>query len=448
MTWAERYRPKKLKEVAGNPKALKALKDWAESWTEGKPKKKVVVLIGDAGVGKTSAALALANDFGWGVVEMNASDKRNAAAIRRVAFMGAISETFTDEGEYITREEGGRKLIILDEADNLFGREDSGGVGAIVKTIRKTEQPIILIVNDYYGLTKRSSAIKNLVKEIKFLKLDSRSIRTVLKAISKNEGVKVPDSIIEFLAKNSQGDLRSAVNDLEALAQGKKEIKDEDLTSIGYRDPRGRIFDVLADILKGTETRKPREAIRTLDESPDKFILWIDENLPLEYKKLDDLSSGFDALSRADIYLGRVMKRQYFGFWSYASDMMTAGVAMAKKDRYPGFTPYRFPMWLVKMSRTKAIRGVNKSIAKKFMQHYHMSSQEAITGLIPYVKHLYKKDDEFRISLTIKLDLTEREIAHLLDKKEDSPEVERIFAQKKKEKEEEKPFKVFEKEEE
>jgi replication factor C large subunit len=436
MNWAEKYRPRKIKDIAGNPKALKDLEEWANSWSRGKPKKKAAVLIGEAGVGKTSAALALANDFGWGLVEMNASDKRNAKAIRKVAFMGAISETFTDEGDYITREEGGRKLIILDEADNLFGREDSGGIGAIVDTIRKAEQPIILIVNDYYGLTRRSSSIKKLVKEIKFSRLDSRSVKSVLRTICRLEDVKVSDSILDFLAKNAKGDLRSAVNDLEALAHGKTEIRDDDLKSIGYRDPRSRTFDVLREIFKGTDCAKPRRALWALDETPETLMLWIDENLPSEYRRSDDLAAGYNALSRADIFLGRVSRRQYFGFWSYASDMMTAGVAMAKKEPYPGFTPYRFPLWLVKMSRSKTIRGTTTSISRKLMQNYHISIDNALTDLLPYFKHLYLKDEDFRIYQTIKLDLSEREIAHILGKKEDSPDVLKLASLKKKEKEE------------
>ncbi|MCG7841178.1 MAG: AAA family ATPase, partial [Methanomassiliicoccales archaeon] len=83
--WTELYRPKGLVEVVGNPKLIKDLQLWALSWEEGRPSHRAVVLMGPPGVGKTSAALALANDFNWGVVEMNASDQRNADAIKKVA---------------------------------------------------------------------------------------------------------------------------------------------------------------------------------------------------------------------------------------------------------------------------------------------------------------------------------------------------------------------------
>ncbi|MGI0148071.1 MAG: AAA family ATPase, partial [Thermoplasmata archaeon] len=166
--WAERYRPKDLDDVVGNPTAVAELRKWAASWQRGRPEKRAVILQGSPGIGKTSAALALANEMGWTVVEMNASDARNAEAIRNVATRGAVLQTFSDTGEFLQTTRGGRKLIILDEADNVFGREDKGGIAAIVETIQQSRQPVALIANDYYALTRRSSTLKRLCRTIKF----------------------------------------------------------------------------------------------------------------------------------------------------------------------------------------------------------------------------------------------------------------------------------------
>ena len=98
--WTEAYRPSGLDEVVGNPKAVQDLRSWAQAWEDGKPVKRAAVLIGTPGTGKTSAALALAADLNWDVVEMNASDQRNADAIKSVALRGAMGETFSETGEY------------------------------------------------------------------------------------------------------------------------------------------------------------------------------------------------------------------------------------------------------------------------------------------------------------------------------------------------------------
>lgn len=121
---AERLRPTRLDEVIGNPQARAQLKAWAERWrSEGTPVQRAALLSGPPGVGKTSAALALASDFGWSVVEMNASDARNEKAIEQVAGRASITHTLLDEG----RGRGpARALILLDEADSLSGRPTEG----------------------------------------------------------------------------------------------------------------------------------------------------------------------------------------------------------------------------------------------------------------------------------------------------------------------------------
>ena len=162
--WTEKYRPKKLDEIVGNDNAIIELRKWANSWKEGKPKKNAVILSGKPGIGKTSVVIALAKDYGWTLLELNTSDARNAMKIKKVATSGAINETFDDQGRFISSNEGGRKLIMLDEADNLYERieggkdnqtndlSDKGGKKAIVETIKISNQPIVLIAVSYTHL--------------------------------------------------------------------------------------------------------------------------------------------------------------------------------------------------------------------------------------------------------------------------------------------------------
>jgi DNA polymerase III delta prime subunit len=120
----ERFRPRRLEEVAGNPGAIAELRRWATGWAAGAapPALRAAVLEGRPGVGKTTAAWALARDMGWGVVEMNASEARNRTAIEQIAGRASLSNAFGDSGEYVAARAGGRTLILLDEADCLSGR--------------------------------------------------------------------------------------------------------------------------------------------------------------------------------------------------------------------------------------------------------------------------------------------------------------------------------------
>src|SRR5438034_1857288 len=424
--WAEKYRPKTLDEIAGNPTAVAELRKWAGAWDEGRPDKRAVILQGDPGIGKTSAALALANEMGWSAIEMNASESRNAEAIRKVATRGAVLQTFTETGEFVRAKEGGRKLIILDEADNVFGREDKGGIGAIVEMIQETRQPVVLIANDYYALTRRSSSLKRLCKTIKFQGVHEDAMKNILRTIASKEGVDVTDDVLDVIVERAGGDLRSAINDLESLAVGKRTLVAEATRSLGYRDRARTIFPVLEEILRSGDARRARDAVRELDESPEDLILWVDQNLGHEYSRPDDLVRGYEALSRADIFLGRARRRKNYGLWSYASELMSSGVAVARKGRGRG-GQLEFPYYLIQMARSRGQRATRTSLAKKFAAYLHVSQTLVLDELLPTIRILFTGDEELRIHMTARLGLDEREAALILDEPESSHAVKHLL---------------------
>jgi replication factor C large subunit len=425
-SWAEKYRPSTLDEVVGNPTAIAELRKWAAAWDKGRPEKRAVVLQGDPGIGKTSAALALASEMGWSVVEMNASESRNADAIHKVATRGAVLQTFTDSGEFVRSNEGGRKLIVLDEADNVFGREDRGGIAAIVEMIQTTRQPVVLIANDYYALTRRSSSLKRLCKAIKFQRVHGDAMKNILRTISTRERIEVADEVMDVIVERAGGDLRSAINDLESLAAGRKSVLAEASRALGYRDRELTIFPAIEEILRSGDARRARDAARELDESPEDLVLWVDQNLAHEFSRPDDLARGYDALSRADIYLGRTRRRQKYGLWSYATELMSSGVAVARKGRTRG-GQLEFPRYLIQMARSRSQRGARNSVAKKLGRALHVSQTLVLSDLLPTIRVLFANDEELRIQLTAQLGLDEREAGFLLDEPETSHAVKHLL---------------------
>ena len=422
--WTEKYRPKTLASVVGNPKAVADLTAWAKQWAAGTPKYKAVVLMGSPGIGKTTSAEALARDMGWDIIEMNASDQRTGEAIRQTALKGAFSNTFGEDGEFLTVRDGKRKLIVLDEADSLFGNADRGAMPVIVELIRTSKQPVMLIVNDFYELSRKSAAIKSETLQITFQRPTSVSIVKALRNICRNEGIEADDEALKAIADNSNGDVRAAVRDLESVSMGKTVLTVEDTADLSNRI----IYDLMYSTFRKNDPFGARKMMMDVDEEPSMVMLWVDENLPYEYRDPVDLMRGYNHLSRADIFLGRVSRRQYYGLWSYAGDMMIAGVSVSKLRSPYNRDRFRFPTYLSKMSRSKGIRATKAALCQKLADYTHNSTKRVAQDILDPIKTIFASDPEFRRVLVHDAGLEADDVAFLIGDKSDSKQVKVIMA--------------------
>ncbi len=425
--WTEKYRPKILDDVVGNEKAVLEMRRWANLWNENKPKHKAIILSGKPGIGKTSSAIALANEYKWTTIELNTSDARNANKIKKVATFGAVNETFTDNGSFISSQKGGRKLIILDEADNLYESiknstdsnndlSDKGGKKAIIDTIKITNQPIVLIVNDYYSLIRGSGEVlKRYCKLIRFYEPYSSQIFGLLKKISLNEDINIDIKVLKAISDRCKGDIRSAINDLQTICLGRTQIDSKTLNVIGYRDREKDIFSALREIFKSRNIGNIREMTMHLDLEPGLLLLWLNENLPKEYIDNSDLIKGYEALSKADIFLGRTKKKQDYSLWSYACDIMNGGISVAKTHNYPNDS-YNFPTWLRERKDVKSNSDIKNIIIKKISSSTHSSYSKTKNEFFTYFINLFRNDTYFAVKMKNKYDFSEAEIEYLLGK--------------------------------
>ncbi len=426
--WTEKYRPKTIREIIGNPIQIRKLKTWALEWEKGNPQKKAIVLSGKPGIGKTSAAYVIARQFKWLPIELNASDARNASAIDAVATAGATHQTFSDTGEFISTKLGGRKLIIIDEADNLFektrkeGNEgkdfgDKDGKKTIVKTVQVTKQPIILIVNDDYQLFKGSgSSLRNDCIHLKMYPPKPSEIIPLLKHICIRENIRVDSKVLFFISESCEGDIRSAVRDLQSICMNKKQVLKTDIDVLGRRDRSQQIFNVLRDIFQTKDSVVIQHHVQMAQEDPQMMLLWVAENLPKSYNSFEDISLAFEALSKADIYLGRTYRRSQYGLWSYACDLSTIGVSLSKKGTYQP-VKYQFPSWLKQTSKYKHVLSAQQSVIEKIAHHHHCSTKKARSSIFTQLKMMVSNDMELGLTLIKKLSLTEEEAIILGGKK-------------------------------
>lgn len=428
--WTEKYRPRSLSQIVGNADALRSVRRWAESWQSGKiPKRRALVFCGEPGTGKTSTALALANDMGWDHIEMNASDNRNADSIHIVAGVGSANQTFSLTGDFLSTTRGLRKLVIIDEADNLSGKEDKGGAKTIVETIQNSGQPMILIVNDHYELTRKAPAIKALAEAIEFRRLDRSAVVKVLKDILDREGVKSETQVLEAISENAGGDLRAAINDLQMMVEGRKALSADDSGALGKRNQERGLQEALGAMFKARTAKGARDATLDLDKTPEDLIFWIDENIPLEMRRSEELSSAFNSISKSDIYLGRSKAIQHYGLWSYAKELMTGGVVLSRQGPAPGFTPnYRNPSYFGMLKRAKGPRAKRNAVAGKLAEYMHTSRRRVMDSSLDLIALAVRKDEQLLIDLARRLQLDEAEIAYLLGEEPESARVARVIA--------------------
>ena len=404
--WTVKHKPKSATEIVGNPSALKTLRDWLQSWDKGTPKKRAAFLYGSPGVGKTVTVEALAHDLHMELVEKNASDYRTEDAINRFAGLASqYSPLF-----------GGKRIVLLDELDGLMGNADKGGVKATTNIIKTARCPVVLIANNAYDTRFRT--LRSYCLLIDFKKPISNSITKRLQHICEREGIQADENTLKFLAQRSGGDVRSAVNDLQALAQGKKRLTYDDVSWLAYRDRQESIFSVLKMIFYGRTSSGAKQAVDMTDVDIDMLFEWIYENVPAHFTDSHDLVQAMDALAMADVYRGRIRTSQNWSFIRYVIDYMTAGVAMARQNsQVQGWIPYKFPSRIMALSRTKAQRALRKNIGLKIKRKFHISAARAPTEVLPYLRIIFKNDVHKAAGIAKWLDLDEEMIEYIVGNK-------------------------------
>lgn len=401
-SWTVRHKPKTLGEIIGNPQATADLVSWLRSWEQGIPKKRAALLYGPPGIGKTVTVEALASDWSLELVEKNASDYRTEEAVR--TFAGLASQYGTLFGK--------KRLVLFDELDGLTGREDRGGVGAIIKVVKQARCPIVLIANNAYN--PRLSSLRFYCLLIQFKKPNVRSVAKRLRQICQREGIEPEEEALKFIAQRSQGDVRSAINDLQALAQGKQQLTYEDVSWLAYRDRKDAIFNVLRLIFYSKSCDAAKSAVDMADVDHNMLFEWIYENMPYHLRDLEDLARAMESLATADLYRSRIRQTRNWKLTRYVVDFMTAGVAVAREKTEPaGFVPLRFPERIKTLSRTKKERQTKSKIGWKIKRRCHISAAEAITEFLPYLRVIFENNAGMASGIAKWLELDDAMVEYL-----------------------------------
>ncbi len=379
-TWVVKHGPKTVSQMVGNEASRFGFVRWLEMWKRGG---KPAILVGPSGVGKTSLVYALASEMGYTILELNASDARTKARIE--AKVGPTRENRSLFNE--------RLLILMDEIDGLYGRQDQGGIEAVKDLIMSAEVPVVMTAN-----AERDDRIKRLGSKAEiflFRRVPPRLVEMYLKQILGKEGIEIDSSILREVVESSNGDMRGAITDLMGVSLSKL----IDLSSSG----RDRSFDLeegIGAILESDNLEEALKYSRSTRASPQEKLQGVFTSLIAADLGVEELAGALSAVSKADLILGRIRKNQDWRLLRYFDTILTSGVlkALQGKRRNVEFKKGTLP-WDLRLriwNEGRSFRILNAKLGKIFS----VSSKDFGILYLPYMAAIANNDKAILESLS------------------------------------------------
>ena len=393
--FTHKYTAKNTKEIVGQDESIAQLKNFIASFPKGR--KKSALLYGPSGTGKTCSAYSIANELNYEIFETNASEFRNADQVNDKVGNAIKQRSLFAKG----------KIILVDEIDGLSGREDRGGVQAIIKLLESSAYPVILTATNPFD--NKFSSLRSKSNMIEFKALDHLSIFKILKRICDAEKIKYDEDILKAFSRRSGGDARASINDLQTLAQEKKELTKESLMELEDRNKTENIMTALNRIFKTTDLKIAIAAFDNVEEDLNEQFLWIDENLPKEYTNPAELAKAYEMLSKADVFNRRIRRWQHYRFLIYINALITAGISSAKKEKHKALVEYKPTGRILKLWWAKQKSAKKKDIAAKIAASTHSSIKDIVKNTMPFLPLMFR-NKEMGKRIIADLDLNEEEI--------------------------------------
>ncbi|MGH9934194.1 MAG: AAA family ATPase [Nitrososphaerales archaeon] len=374
MIWAEKYRPQTVKEMVGNEDARITFLEWLVNWKNGS---KPVLLAGPPGVGKTTLVKAIVKELGYDMVELNASDVRTKENLQ------SIIPPLLNNASIL----GKKILLFLDEVDGLSGRGDRGGFATLITLLKEPNVPIVLAANAEVG--EQIKELKKVSTMIRFKRIPPRLLLLYLDHVLKSENAKMSIGDKSRLVTLSSGDVRTLLNESQALAtagfsEGLRPVSfsidiDKAMTSFFSAE---KVEDAL-DILMRSEGfyNDPRfpgydNEKRRTDKLAALFSSIVTSNVDIER-----LAEMLGALAYADVLVGQMGRTRQWRLLRYIDSILA--YKLFKESRGLAYNQYDVPFVLMNrvFREARLIREIIANMAKQL----HTSKRTVATYYLPYL---------------------------------------------------------------
>ncbi|CAG8984224.1 hypothetical protein HYALB_00004207 [Hymenoscyphus albidus] len=303
LPWVEKYRPDTLDDVSGHQDILATINKFVD--TNRLPH---LLLYGPPGTGKTSTILALARRI-YGaknvrqmVLELNASDDRGIDVVReQIKTFASTKQIFTmNQNSGANNSMATYKLIILDEADAMTSTAQM----ALRRIMEKyTANTRFCVIANYTH--KLSPALLSRCTRFRFSPLKEKDIRVLVDKVITEENVRIDPPATDALVRLSRGDMRRALNVLQACHASSTPIHIKGTPKIAEKDIKRdlitetTIYECIASphpddiktimntLLKTTDVTSCLQLINTLKASQGLALADIITTLSEELTKLD-----------------------------------------------------------------------------------------------------------------------------------------------------------------